>query len=210
MFLLLLLAGIMGTEDSFAQKKKKKKKKGEETTVTTPPKPKEDKKSIAYLTKKSKKIDGLFTIYQDTTTGSLRMAISEDQLNKEYIYFSQIADGVPDAGQFRGAYSDAAVFHIEKYFDRLEFVVPNRSSYFDPDNALAKAAEANISDAVIASVKFETYDKKEKKYLFKADNLFLKETLRQVKPPRFPGGSPFAFSLGNLDPSKTKVKGIRN
>ncbi len=208
--LLILLVGVMGAEDSFAQKKKKKKKKGEETTVTTPPKPKEDKKSIAYLTKKSKKMDGLFTIYQDTTTGSLRMAISEDQLNKEFIYFSQVSDGVPDAGQFRGAYGQEVVFHIEKYFDRLEFVVPNRSSYFDPDNALAKAADANISDAIIASVKFETYDKKEKKYLIKADNLFLKETLRQVKPPRFPGGSPFAFSLGNLDPSKTKIKAIRN
>lgn len=208
--LLLLLAGIVSTQDSFAQRKKKKKNKDKTEEVTTPPKPKEDKKSIAFLTKKSKKIEGLFTIYQDTTTGSLRMAISEDQLNKEFIYFSQIADGVPDAGQFRGAYGGSQVFHIEKYFDRLEFVVPNQSSYFDPDNALSNAAKANISDAILASVKFETFDKKEGKYLIKADNIFLKETLRQVKPPRFPGGSPFAFSLGNLDPSKTKIMGIRN
>ena len=31
--------------------------------------------------------------------------------------------------------------------------------------------------------------------------LFLRETFAQVKPPRFPGSSPMAFTLGNLDKS---------
>ncbi len=32
------------------------------------------------------------------------MVITEDQIGKEYIHFTQVADGVLDAGRFRGAY----------------------------------------------------------------------------------------------------------
>ena len=35
--------------------------------------------------KSSKKIDGLFTVYQDTATGSLQLFVKKDQLGKEYI-----------------------------------------------------------------------------------------------------------------------------
>ena len=59
-----------------AQKKKKKKKKDDTEVVITPPK-KEKEKSIKDLTKSSKKIDGLFTIYQDTITGSIQMVLTE-------------------------------------------------------------------------------------------------------------------------------------
>ena len=64
--------------------------------------------------KKSKKIEGLFTIFQDTVTGAVKMLITKDQLDKDYIYFSQIADGVTEAGSFRGAYRGSNVFHIKK------------------------------------------------------------------------------------------------
>ena len=75
-----------------AQKKKKKNKKSNTEIVAKTPK-KAPKKTIKSLTKSSKKIEGLFTIYQDTITGALQMVVSEDQLNKEYIHFAQIADG---------------------------------------------------------------------------------------------------------------------
>ncbi|MGI9043243.1 MAG: hypothetical protein ACR2GK_03855, partial [Gemmatimonadaceae bacterium] len=42
-----------------------------------------EKKSIASLVKPTRKVDGLFTMYQDTTNGSLMMAISKDKLDKE-------------------------------------------------------------------------------------------------------------------------------
>ena len=40
------------------------------------------KKSIKDLTKSSQKIDGLFPIFQDSTSGELKMLVSEEQLNK--------------------------------------------------------------------------------------------------------------------------------
>src|SRR5688572_11585703 len=49
--------------------------------ATTPPAGGE-KKSIAALVKPTKKIDGLFTVYQDTANGQIMMAVSKDKLGK--------------------------------------------------------------------------------------------------------------------------------
>ncbi|MCG8322911.1 MAG: zinc-dependent metalloprotease [Cytophagales bacterium] len=208
--LLLLLLSFVVTSPVTAQKKKKKDKKGQTEAPAKPASKKNDKKSIKALTKASKKIEGLFTIYQDTTNGSIKMLINEDQIGQEYIYFSQIADGVVDVFSFRGAYRGSKIFKIKKYFDKIEFVTQNVSSYFDPDNALVKAANANISEGVMATEKIAAHDTVTGNYLIEANNLFLKETLMQVKPPKFPGQRPDAFTLGTLSRDKTKIGGIRN
>jgi len=187
-----------------------KKKKGKKGKTETKKKDKDALKKISEVTKKSKKIDGLFTIYQDTVTGSIKMVVSEAQLGNEYIYFSQIADGVLDAGSFRGAYRGSKVFKIQKYFNKIEFITQNTTSYFDPNSALSKSASANMSEGVMASLKIEAADKEKGLYLINADNLFLKETLSQVKPPKFPKQPSTAFSLGSLNKEKTKINAIRN
>ena len=91
-----------------ASKEKKKKKE---------PEKKDDKpveqKGIAELTKKCKAISGLFTIYQDTTTGSCFILVKKEQLEKEFIYFSHSTDGVAMAGAFRGSYRDTKIFKIK-------------------------------------------------------------------------------------------------
>ena len=43
----------------------------------------DQEKTIADLTESSKKIEGLFTIYQDTINGKLKMVISKNQFEKE-------------------------------------------------------------------------------------------------------------------------------
>ncbi len=210
LFSLFLAFAILGIQDSNAQLFSKKKKK---TDVKAAPKkapPKKKGKTIKDLTKSSKKIEGLFTIFQDTVTGATKLLIKEDQLNKDFIYFSQIADGVTEAGQFRGAYQRSSVFHLKKYFNKLDFYVPNTSFYFDKKNALSKSAKANISDAVVATGKILASDDKKGEYLIDADGLFLSETFTRIKGPRFPGQSPFAFSLGRFDKNKSKINEIKN
>ena len=203
----LLLCAFIMPQNSFSQRKKRNKKT--EVVAPKPPaKPKE--KTIKDLTKKSKKIEGLFTIYEDTITGALHMIVKENQIGKEYIYFGQISNGSTDAGLFRGAYGGSKIFKVNKHFNKLEFVTQNTSFYFDPNNAISKSKDANVTNGNMASIKVEAYDKETGEYLIKADDIFLKETLRQLKPSRFPGSSPFSFTLGNLDKNKTKVKAINN
>ena len=70
--LFLFSSLLLIPENSFAQKKKKRNK----TEVTADiSKKSKTKKSIKALTSSSKKIDGLFTIYQDTITGAMKMLI---------------------------------------------------------------------------------------------------------------------------------------
>jgi hypothetical protein len=204
---LFLTLAILGVQDTNAQFWKKKKKEAI-TTKKEPPKKKE--KSIKDLTKSSKKIEGLFTIYQDTVTGAVKLLIKEDQLNKDFIYFSQIADGVTEAGAFRGAYSGNSVFHVTKYFNKLEFLAPNTSFYFDKKSALSKSSHANISDAIMATGKILASDIKKGEYLIDANGLFLSETFTRIKGPKRPGSSPFAFSLGRFDKTKSKINEIKN
>ncbi|PQJ78579.1 zinc-dependent metalloprotease [Polaribacter porphyrae] len=206
----LLCISVLSIPDANAQLFKKKKKKVETKTVQKKKPPKKKGKTIASLTKSSKKIDGLFTIYQDTITGSVKMLVKKEQLNKDFIYFSQIADGVAAVRAFRGSYRGSSIFHVKKHFNKLEIIAPNTSFYFDENNAISKSAEANISDAVIASGKILASDDKKGEYLIDANGLFLSETFTRIKSPRFPGQSPFAFSLGRFDKNKSKIHHIKN
>ncbi|MDJ0645575.1 MAG: zinc-dependent metalloprotease [Flavobacteriaceae bacterium] len=204
----LLTVAFLAPQNIEAQRKKKKKGKTEAAAKPAPKKKKD--KTIKELVKSSKEIDGLFKIYQDTVTGTTQMLIKEDQIGKEFIHFNQVADGVLDAGRFRGAFGRAKVFKVKKHFNKIELVTQNTSFYFDPDNAISKAKNANMSEGNMASLKIEAHDEKKGLYLVKSDGLFLKETLTQVKPPRFPGQKPTAFTLGNLDKNKTKINAINN
>ena len=60
----------------FPQKKSSKKSKSK---IETPKKDKDAIKKISEVTKKSKKIEGLFDLYQDTVNGSIKMVIKEDR-----------------------------------------------------------------------------------------------------------------------------------
>ena len=59
-----------------------------------PPEP----KTVAEVLKDSDRIDGLFTLYRDRKTGALRMALTADELEKTYFYFTYTENGVPAAG----------------------------------------------------------------------------------------------------------------
>lgn len=205
---LFLTLAFFSVQDVNAQFWKKKKKEVKKEIKKAPPKKKG--KSIKDLTKSSKKIAGLFTIFQDTVTGATKLLIKKEQLDKDFIYFSQIADGVTEAGQYRGSYKGSSVFHVQKYFNRLEFVAPNMAFYFDEKNPISKSSKANTSDAIIAAGKILAEDEKTGEFLIEADALFLSETFTRIKNPRFPGQSPFSFSLGRFDKSKSKINEIKN
>ncbi|MGH7475258.1 MAG: zinc-dependent metalloprotease [Longimicrobiales bacterium] len=168
-------------------------------------------KSIAEVTKASRRHDGLFTLFQDTVTGAVHMLVKPDQLGQEYIYWSYTADGVVDAGHFRGAFGDSKVIGLERRFDRLAFVTQPTHLYFDASSPLARAEAANVSPAVIGIGKIVARDTASGELLIEANDLFATEALRQVKRPTPPNARPGQFfSLGRLSPEKTVVSGIRS
>jgi hypothetical protein len=164
------------------------------------PKPAEDskpkKKSVADFTKDFKRIDGLFRMYLDMEKGAPWLYIAKSQLGPEFIYFNHSVDGPVGAGHNRGRYGEETIIVLRKIFDRVEFIESNTSIYFDPQSPLARARNANISPAVLASESIAAEDADG--VLISATNLFLREALTMVK---FGEKS----LLGRLSEPKTKV-----
>ena len=153
--------------------------------------------------------DGLFTIHQDTTDGSTKLQLHADQIGKEYIYFGKTADGVVETGHFRGNFRDNKVFKIERYYDRIEFVVQNNRYYFDEDSPLSRAESANMSEATLVSQ--EILAENDSTFIINGDAIFLSEDMHQVKPTPNPNVRPGQqFTLGNLSTDKTKYSEIRS
>lgn len=199
---------------AFSNKEKKKKKNQAVNTsnISTDSSTKKDEiKTIEEATKKCVKIDGLFTFYQDTTNGSLYLLIKKEQIGKEFIYFTHTVDGILSAGHYRGAYRENAIFSIQQYYNKIEFIKENNNYYFDPKNPISKAADANISKAVLASMSIVGQNKDKTEFLIKADDLFLTEALHQVKASSNPNAKPgTSYSLGTLSKEKTKYIKLSN
>lgn len=194
----ILTLGVLLTFSGYAKKKK----------PTEAPKPMSSKATIADKTKSCKKQDGLFPLYQDTTSGAMYMVIKKDQINQTFIYFSYTENGVVAAGHFRGSFRDNTVFSIKKYFDRVEFVEQNTGFYFDSTNEISKAANANISPAVLVSQKILAEDNGN--LLIDANAIFLGEIMSQIKPTPFPGAMGQMSLLGMLNKEKSKYLKTRN
>ena len=138
----------------------------------------EKKKSLEKVVEEFEKIDGLFTLYRNPENGELMMELQPEQLNQEYIYFSYSENGVVAAGHFRGAYRDQAIIKLKKYFNRIELEEQNTAFYFDPENPLSRSAEANISPALLASMKIVATSEDGERHLIKLDDLLLNESLQ--------------------------------
>ena len=170
---------------------------------------KEEEKTIASETEKCRKFAGLFDVYQDTTDGSIKLAVRKEQIDKEYIYCTQTVDAPPITGHFRGSFRDNRVFSVRKYFNRIEFVSENAAYYFAKSHPLSNAAEANISDATLVSQEILVDDAAAGTYLVDG-KFFLTEAIHQVKASKDPNAKGPRFSLGSLSKEKTKVRGIYN
>ncbi len=167
------------------------------------------KQTLAEKTKGQKKNEGLFTLFQDTATGSLQIYVRKDQLEKEFIYQSFSISGPTSLFLNQSMHRATAVFKIKKAFDKLEFSLVNTNQYYDKNNAVSKTAAVDKPEAIFFSDKVALEDSLG--YLISGDALFLSEKLDPVKPNFLP--SPFTammFNLGMLNTSKSKYAQLRS
>ena len=166
------------------------------------------KQSFSDKIKSSKKIDGLFVLYQDTTSGNLQLYVKKEQLNKEFIYQSFSISGPTQLFLNQSMHRANFAFTVKQAFDKLEFLELNTSFYYDKNNAISKTAMVDKPEAVIYSDKF-TEDSAG--YLISADGLFISEKLDPIKPNIPQGSFSFpTFNLGNLNPYKSKYFNVRS
>jgi hypothetical protein len=172
-------------------------------------KPKKPAVGITEKVKSSKKSDGMFTIYQDTATGTVQLYVKKDQLGKEYIYQSFSISGPTALYLNQSMHRSNFVFKVQKAFDKLEFTRVNTSFWYDPQNPVSKSKDVDKPDAVILVEKISAEDSSG--YLINADGLFISEKLDPVKPVTPPSFFSVAtFNLGSLNPTKSKYRTIKS
>ena len=165
------------------------------------------KNTFASKVKSCNKSEGLFNLYRDTTDGTTYIEVRKDQLNKEYIYFSYVENGIVTSRLNRGRYNSSKMFTITKEFNKLLITLPNTSYYFDPENEISKSAEANINEPIVISEEI-VGERGDTTFLIKAHSLFLEENFETIKPNYLPTHK--GFKLGKLSSSKSNILEIKN
>lgn len=152
------------------------------------------------------KTDGLFPLYRNTETGEVFLEIPADRFGEEFIYFVYTENGPVEAGHFRGNFRDNRIITFNRRFDRVEIAAVNTSYYFDPDNALSRAADANISRAPIGNVEIKAESEDGSRVLISADALLEGQAMHRLTPWQSPDAKPGAsFALGELSEGKTRI-----
>ena len=171
---------------------------------------KEEKKQnhkIEDKTKNCNVFNGLFKIYQEKESGKSYIEIDTSHIGKEFIYFCYIENGVSDAFAMKGSYRGSKIIKINKFYENIEFTIENTKYYFHKDSPLYKSSNTNINTPIVVSEKILAKDSNKTRFLIDADNVFLTESLQQIKYSY--SGSYKGFQLGNLS-KKNRYKKIRN
>ena len=164
---------------------------------------------VADKVKSSRKVEGLLTMYQDTSSGSVQLYVKKDQLGKEFIYQSYAMGGPAELFLNQSMPRTTWIFKIRKSYDKLEFAQVNTNFYYDSSNAVSKAANVDVSEAVFFADKIAAEDSAG--YLIGVDGLFLSDKLDPIKPVVPPSVPPtLVYNLGTLNPAKSRYDKIRS
>lgn len=171
---------------------------------------KKEEKTLASVVEGKDKFAGFVDIYRDPKDGSGYLVVDESQLDKPFLYFAKTVNGALDAGHFKGAFRQSRLIEFRRYYDRIDIIAKTPRYYFDPSNAISRAADANISEAVLVSSKVEVND--EGKYVIKLGDVILNEKLHKVSP--MPNPDPKAekkrFKLGKFSKEKSRILSVDN
>lgn len=168
-------------------------------------KSKSDKKdtSLASMIKEKEETKGLFNFYQDKKSGEMLMVLNDDQLDTPILHFAHTVDGLLDAGHFRGGYRGVKIIEFRRYFNRIDIITKTPRFLFDENNPISRAKDANISEAVLASLPIKKEE--DGKILLNVNKLFLGESLHRVSPwPSSGKAAAKRFSVGKLDSKKSR------
>ncbi|KGJ91112.1 zinc-dependent metalloprotease [Colwellia psychrerythraea] len=168
-------------------------------------KAKKKDQTIEQMIKEKTATLGLFDFYQDKKTGETLMLLDESQLDTPFLHFAQTVDGLADAGHFRGGYRGEKIIEFRRYFDRVDIITKTSRYQFDENNPLSRAKGANISEAVLASLKIEKVE--DGQIALKVDKLFLSEALHKVSPWAKAGDKKAKkrFKVGKLNSKKSRI-----
>lgn len=153
---------------------------------------------------------GLIDVYRNDDNGKVYFLIKKNQLEKEFIYFAHILDGIVEAGTWRGNYLDNGIIKFKKYFDQIRIDRVNTAYVFDETSPLSKSKNANISNSLIDSLKIEKTSESEDKFLIDVTSLLLSESLSKITIAQKKEEPKDSFRIGSISRSKSSINQVLN
>ena len=153
---------------------------------------------------------GLIDVYRNDDDGKVYFLIKKEQLEKEFIYFAHILDGIVEAGTWRGSYLDNGIIKFIKYYDQIRIDRVNTAYLFNEDNPLSKTNNANISNSLIDSLKIEKTSELKDKFLIDITSLLLSENLSKITTVNYKESPKDSFKIGSISRSKSSINEVLN
>ena len=182
-----------------------------EDELSNPEKEEEKKVYIEEMVKEYEELEGFFVSFRDPETNEIYLKINEDQLNKEFIYFSHVINGVVAARRNKGSYLDNGIFKIQKDLNNLRFIRVLTNYTFEEGTPLAKSKGTNMSDSTFRVLPIDGKNEDENEFLVNITSLLLSEDLTSIKPISSDDEYRSSrFNWGQISPTKSRVLGVYN
>lgn len=202
----LLLVGSPHVLANDTDDKKEQSKKDDDKKDSK----KDDKKTLKDILKNQKKSPGFFDIYRDEKTGKGYVLLDQAIMDKPVLYAANTVNGALDSGHFKGQFRETKLIEFRRYFDRIDVVGTNERYYFDKNTAISRAADSNISEAILVSLKVEAEE--DGKIAVSLSDLFLNEQLHKVSPWQGEDDEKMKgrFKLGKFTKEKSRIVTVDN
>ncbi|PAX60408.1 zinc-dependent metalloprotease [Brunnivagina elsteri] len=138
---------------------------------------KEDLRRYQKLIKDSRKLEGLFNLYQyqDEERGGVFMEIKPEQLNQSYIATATLESGIGESGIYSGLPLQDFLFYFQPVKNRLQFVVKNVKFRTDNNAPEMLSIKRSFSDSVLYSLEIIGVEPHNKSILVNLDELLMQD-----------------------------------
>ncbi len=154
-------------------------------------------------------LDGFMEILHETKKDEYYLILNEDQLDKEFIYFTYILNGPTDAGPSGGDMGEAYILEFRKFKEDIGLYKKNTKFIYNESNKISQSKITNIIEAFMG--RFAIVVKEETKYLISVDKMFLTEMLVSLTPNIPPEYMEYYnLILGRADKNKTFIDEVKN
>ena len=86
-------------------------------------------------------------ILHETEKDKYYLVLDEDQLNKEFIYFTYVLNGPSDAGPSGGDMGEAFILEFRKFKEDIGIYKKNTKFTYDESNKISQSKLTNIIEA---------------------------------------------------------------
>jgi hypothetical protein len=141
-------------------------------------------KNFDQVVKGMQRMEGLFPIYRDRSSGKVYAELKPNQLSTFFLCTVTLESGLGQRGVYSGFPLADYVFYFRRVENKIQFVVPNVNFRARADDPLLRSIQNSFTSSVLQALPIKAYHPKRQSYLIDLGNLFLSDLpgLTQMLP----------------------------